>query len=182
MKTTSTFAIAAVIAALPATAAAQQPESDRVELRFAPGLVQQYGVFGDDDPRGTSAIGPTLGFQLRRHPAHRTGFSFEATLQPTGIDNPHFDETLRSIYVQAGAEIGRRMYVRPSAGVAFQFWSGAFAADPSIALAFGVAIGYRRPPGERASFWPELVARVSGGPGIGHAMVGVQVPIAGRAR
>lgn len=174
------LACAVLITGMTASAAAaQQPENDRTELRVAPGVFRQGGIFGDDSPRrADGTFGATVGLQVRRHPARRSGFSFEATLQPMGVRNPHFDETLRSVYVQAGLEIGRRFYVRPSGGVAVRFWSGAFAADPSIGLALGLAIGYRRPPTERVSVWPELVLRSSAEPGAGHWMIGVQVPVA----
>jgi hypothetical protein len=148
-----------------------------VELRFVPGLVRQGGIFGDDDPLSTAATGFTLGFQARRRPARTAGLTLEVTLQPIALKNPHFDERLRSIFAEAGVEIGTRVYVRPAGGVALQMWSGADAADPGFAVAMSVAVGYRSHAGTRMTWAPELVARAAASFGALHWMLGVQVPI-----
>jgi hypothetical protein len=102
----------------PTAANAQDPAPGTVDVRFVPGIVRQGGIFGDDSPETAAATtGFTLGLQVRTANTRRTGFSLELTFQPIGVRNPHFDESLRSLYVLAGAEIGRRTYVRPAAGV-----------------------------------------------------------------
>jgi hypothetical protein len=170
-----------VTLAWPVAASAQEPPAGTTDVRFAPGIVRHGGVFGDDSPEWASpTLALTVGIQVRTRAARRTGFSFEATLDPVGVRNPHFDETLHSLYLLAGAEIGRRTYVRPGAGIAFQMFSGAFAAGPSAGLAFGVAVGRKQAIGERMHVSPEFVARASASPGAGHWMIGVQVPIGWR--
>ena len=160
---------------------AQDPAPRTVDVRFVPGIVGQGGIFGDDSPEAAATTaGLTLGFQVRTANTRRTGFSLELTFQPVAVHNPHFDESLRSLYVLAGAEIGRRTYVRPAAGVALQMFSGAFAASPSLGLALGVGVGHRRPVGDRMDVGVEFSAASSGGPGVGHWMMGVQVPIGWR--
>jgi hypothetical protein len=160
-----------------ASAAAAQPAPPAVEVRFAPGLGGLGGVFGDDDPESSATLGLSVGVQVRRGPANRLGLSFEAAFEPTGLGNPHFDETLRTVYALVGPEIGSRLYVRPAGGLAMQFWSGAFAASGmSAAIAAGVAVGYRRGSAPfRAGV--EAVARASGSPGAASWFFGVQVPM-----
>lgn len=158
-------------------ALAQAAPPPGAERRFVPGIVRQGGTFGDDHPLSSATTGITLGFQARRHPESRAGLTFEATLQPTAVQNPHFDERLRSIFAEVGFEIGRRIYVRPAGGVALQMWSGADAADPGFALVMSVAAGYRRHAGTRMTWAPEFVARSSASFGAWHWMLGVQVPI-----
>lgn len=175
-------AVAVLVSLAAASSAyAQDPGPRTVDVRFVPGLVGQGGVFGDDSPEAaetTTAF--TLGFQVRTANTRRTGFSLELTLQPIGVRNPHFDESLHSLYVLAGAEIGRRTYVRPAAGVALQMFSGTFAAGPSVGLAFGVGVGHRRPVADRMDVGVEFTAATSASPGVGHWMMGVQVPIGWR--
>ncbi len=177
------IAVLLVVIMTAASADAQETRTGIAELRFSPGVVRQGGVFGDDDPEGAgSTFGVTAGLQVRLSPTRRAGLVFEAVLQPVGVRNPHFDETLRSLYTQVGIEIGRRTYVRPSLGVAFRSWSGASAGEAtSLAPAIGLAIGRRGLPTAGVSVWPELVLLSSFEAGAWHWMIGVQVPIA-RAR
>lgn len=165
----------------PIAAHAQDSAPGTVDIRFVPGIVGQGGIFGDDSPEEASTTaGLTLGLQIRTGNTRRTGLSLELTFQPVALQNPHFDESLRSLYVLAGAEIGRRTYVRPAAGVALQMFSGAFAEGPSLGLALGVGVGHRRPVGDRMDVGVEFSAAASGSPGVGHWMMGVQVPIGWR--
>ena len=167
--------------ALATAAQAQDRAPGTVDVRFVPGIVGQGGIFGDDSPQtAATTAGLTLGLQVRTANTKRTGFSLDLTFQPVAVQNPHFDESLRSLYVLAGAEIGRRTYVRPAAGVALQMFSGAFAASPSLGLALGVGVGHRRPVGDRMDVGVEFSAASSGSPGAAHWMMGVQVPIGWR--
>jgi len=159
-----------------------QQASSGADVRVAPGLVRQGGLFGDDDPESTAGPGFVIGTQLRGQMHRRTGFSFEATLQPVGIRNPHFDETLHTIYFLIGPEIGRRTYVRPAGGVALQAWSGSMAESGlNLALAFGVAVGHRWSVQGR-DVGVEGVARSSCTPGACSFMLGVQVPVSMKKR
>ena len=180
---TAQIAVVAVLISLagPTAVHAQDSAPRTVDLRLVPGIVGQGGIFGDDSPEGAGVTtGLTLGFQARTANTRRTGFSLELTFQPVGVRNPHFDESLHSLYVLAGAEIGRRTYVRPAAGVALQMFSGTFAAGPSVGLAFGVGVGHRRPVADRMDIGVEFSAATSASPGVGHWMMGVQVPIGWR--
>ena len=161
------------------TASAQQP-SPGVDVRIAPGVVYQDGIFGDDDPKSASGIGAAISLQARGQTTRRTGFSFEATLQPIGLKNPHFDETLHTVYFVIGPEIGRRTYVRPVGGVALQLWSGSMAENGmNLALAAGVAVGHRRSVAAH-DVGIELVAKGSCTPGACSALIGVQIPVSFR--
>ncbi len=170
-----------LLIALAVPARAQEtPPVGGAEIRFAAGIVWQGGIFGDDDPESGSGPGAILGLQLRRRTTGLVGASLEFALQPIGLPNPHFDETLRTFYVMAGPEIGRRFYVRPAAGIALQMWSGAMAESGlGAALAAGIAVGWRRDM-RRRGFSPEFVVRCSAAPGAASTMVGVQVAISGR--
>src|SRR5688500_5001286 len=124
-----------------------------VETRLAPGLVWHGAIFGDDNPKTTGGLRPTIAVLVRGRPERLFGFSFEAMLEPLGVANPHFDERLHSLQLHAGAEIGRRAIVRPSVGIGVQVWSGSSAETGlGLAPAVGIAVGHRR---------AEAVARAS---------------------
>ena len=172
----------AIVLTLVEAAAAQEPPSSSggAETRWTAGIVSQHGVFGDDSPRSTDNVGIVLGAQVRRRTTGFTGISFEAILQPVGIQNPHFDETLHTVLFLVGPEMGRRTYVRLAFGPAFQFWTGSRAETAlNFALATGIAIGRRVSAGSR---WinPELVVRCSASPGAGSVLIGAQLAIGRR--
>jgi hypothetical protein len=159
------------------------------DVRLAPGLVWQAGIFGDDGPESTAGLRPTGSLLVRGQTARRVGLTFEATIEPLGIDNPHFDERLHTMHLLFGPEIGGRFTVRPAVGLGVQFWTGSSAEYPvGAALAAGIAIGHRHPPGQgpagtewrRVHISPELIARFSGSPGALTWMAGMQVPITWR--
>ena len=159
------------------------------DVRLSPGLVWQAGVFGDDDPESTGGVRPTGSLLVRGQAARRAGLTFEATIEPLGIANPHFDERLHTVHLLIGPEIGRRLTIRPVVGVGVQIWTGSRAEDAlGPALAAGIAIGHRHPPGPGAagSEWrrvhisPEFIARCSFSPGALSWMAGIQVPITWR--
>ncbi len=159
------------------SSASAQQAAPGPDIRIAPAVVFQNGLFGDDAPESTNGVGFTIGLQMRGQMHRRTGFSFEAALQPVGIENPHFDETLRTVYFLIGPEVGRRTYVRPVGGVALQTWTGSRAVSSlDLALAFGLAIGHRRTMGSRDVGF-EFVAKSSCSIGACSAVLGVQVPI-----
>jgi hypothetical protein len=179
MSPTPLIAGLAAAIALSSSAAAQEPEGG-AEARFAVGVVSQRGVFGDDDPKAASTLGGSLSAQVRRRTTGRTGFSFETVWQPVGIPNPHFDETLNTVYFLIGPEIGRRTYVRPVGGVALQAWSGSQTESGlNFALAAGVAVGHRV-AARRVWLNPEIVVRCSASPGAASTMLGVQMAVGAR--
>jgi hypothetical protein len=159
------------------TPAFAQETARAAEVRFSPGIGAAGGIFGDDSPRSVSGVGASVGIQVRARPARRTGASFELAFEPFGIGNPHFDETLRTIYLLGGAEIGRRWYVRPAGGLGLQLWSGQFAESGlTPALAMSVAVG-RRLDGDAVDFGVEAAARTSFSHGALSWTLGLQVPI-----
>lgn len=179
MSPTSFIAGLAAAFALSSSAAAQEPEGG-AEARFAVGVVSQRGVFGDESPKAASKLGVSLSAQVRRRTTGRTGLSFETVWQPVGIPNPHFDETLNTLYFLVGPEIGRRTYVRPVGGVALQAWSGSQAESGlNFALAAGVAVGHRV-AARRVWLNPEIVVRCSASPGAASTMLGVQMAVGAR--
>jgi hypothetical protein len=160
---------------VPRDAAAGQ-QAAGPDVRLGLGLVRQGGLFGDDDPESTSGMGLAAGVQIRGQTTRRTGLAFEVVLQPVGIRNPHFDETLHTVSLLVGPEVGRRTYVRSAAGVAIQAWSGARAESGfDLAMAMGLAIGRRQVIGRRVGL--EGVARTSFSHGAFAWMLGIQVPI-----
>jgi hypothetical protein len=155
-----------------------QPAADRVDVRFVPGLSHENGIFGDDDPRAHGETALTLGVHVWMPRSSWRAFVFEASFPVNALENPHFDEQLTALFLQMGFELGRTVYVRPSAGVALQSWSGSFASDSfGVAPAVGLAIGHHRQVGRGFHISPELVTRVSMAVGILTWSVGVQVPI-----
>lgn len=182
MRMRTILTAAAIALVVSGTLQAQQATGG-VDVRIAPGFVRQGGIFGDDDPKSSSRFGVSIGAQVRGQSSRRTGLSLEAVFQPTGLRNPHFDETLRTLYLLVGPEIGRRTYVRPAGGVALQIWSGTMTeSGMNLALAFGVAVGHRLHVGSRYQLGPELIARGSFSPGAGSWMMGVQVPVSWTTR
>ena len=168
--------VAVVLFAAAGRAAQAQGAGSGVDIRGGAGLVSQGGVFGDDDPESDRGLGLTLGLQVRGQMHRRTGGSLDVVFQPVGIRNPHFDETLRTLFILAGAEIGRRTYVRPAFGVALQTWSGTSAeSGGDLALAAGIAIGRRGVGSPRVGI--EAIARCAASPGALGWMLGVNVPV-----
>lgn len=147
---------------------AQQP-SDGAAYFLVPGLVYQQATFGDDDPRSAARFGPTIGVQFRGPRPRSMAFVFEATGQLHAVQNPHYPERFVPFYVQLGAQIGRRLYLRPSGGVALQ--SG------SVAPVFGAAIGRDQRVGNKYLAGAEFIVRVSGSHGLFGWIAGLQVPI-----
>ena len=167
----------------PLTVRAQQPDEDRRSIRLAAGVVSQRGTFGDDHPLGSkSQIGSTLSVGIRRHPTHRLGLAFEAALEPTPIRNPHFDESVSRLYLQIGAEIGRRIYVRPTIGGAINAWSGRFSSGGlSLAPAATLAAGYRQTIAGGWQLQPEFVTRATAEIGALTRSIGVQIAVSRRS-
>ena len=165
MRTLIATAAAGLIAASPAAA---QDRPAGVEGRVSAGIVWHGAVFGDDNPKGRRGVRPVVSALVRGRADKRTGFTFEAALEPFGMRNPHFDERVHTLHLLGGLEIGRDFAVRPSLGMAVQFWTGTSADTPvSMALAAGLAVGAPRKV--------EFVARAAAAPGVGSLMAGVQM-------
>jgi hypothetical protein len=168
----------ALAAAFHATVAHAQQTAHRLEARIVPGIALQRGIFGDDDPRTRQATGATVGGHVLARRSERFAWVFEGVLQPNGLQNPHFDEAVSSLYLQFGPEIGRRVHVRPTAGIAVQGWSGSRSCScVGTALAAGVAVGVARTVGPEVRIAPEFFARGSAAPGIFTSSMGVQVGV-----
>lgn len=172
-------AIVSVLALSPLTARAQPPDEDRRSVWIAGGVVLQSGMFGDDDPlRSKPQLGPTLSIGIRRHPTHLVGLAFETAFEPMPIRNPHFDESVSRVYLQLGPEIGRRAYVRPTAGGAVNFWSGTRSSSgPSVAPALAVTAGYRPTSRGDLRIQPEFVIRVAAEVGAVTWSTGTQIAV-----
>ena len=177
-----------VIAALAAGVLMSSPAAAQ-DVRVAPGLVWHGAIFGDDNPKSTGSVRPTVSLLARGQTRRFAGFTFEAMLEPIGVANPHFDESLHSLHTQIGAEFGRGFTVRPAIGLGVQLWSGASAESGiGLAPAVSIAFGHRHPPapGPAGSTWrlvhisPEVVARMSYSHGAFSWMGGIQVPFTWR--
>ena len=171
-----------LLALAPLTVQAQPADDDRRSIRIAAGVVSQQGTFGDDHPLGSeSHIGSTFSLGVRRHPTHRLGLAFEAALEPTPIRNPHFDESVSRLYLQLGAEIGRRIYVRPTIGGAINAWSGRFSSGGlSLAPAAALAVGYRQTLAGGWHLQPEFVTRATAEIGAITRSIGMQIAVSRR--
>ena len=187
-------AIFSVLALTPLTARAQSADENRRSVRIAGGVVSQGGMFGDDAPlRSKPQLGATLSIGIRRHPTHQVGLAFEIAFEPMPIRNPHFDESVSRVYLQLGPEIGRRLYVRPTAGGAVSFWSGTMipvhdergeligsaggSGGLSLAPALGVTAGYRHTSRGDVRIQPELVIRVAAEVGAVTWSAGAQIAV-----
>jgi hypothetical protein len=168
-----------VLALSPLTARAQPADEDRRSVRIAGGVVSQGGIFGDDHPlRSKPQLGATLSIGIRRHPTHQVGLAFETAFEPMPIRNPHFDESVSRVYLQLGPEIGRRVYVRPTAGGAVSFWSGTMSSSGlSLAPALAVAAGYRHTSRGGVRIQPEMVIRVAAEVGVVTWSTGAQIAV-----
>jgi len=155
--------ILSLVALSPLTALAQPADPDRRSVRIAAGVVSQSGMFGDDSAlQSKPQLGGTLSIGIRRHPTHKVGLAFETVFEPRPIRNPHFDESVSNAYLQLGPEIGRRVYVRPTAGGAIRFWSGTMSSSGlSLAPALAVTTGYRHTSRGGVRIQPELVIRAA---------------------
>jgi hypothetical protein len=172
-----------LLALAPLSVQAQQADDDRRSIRIAAGVISQQGTFGDDHPLGSNAhIGSTFSVGIRRHPTHRVGLAFEAALEPTPIRNPHFDESVSRLYLQIGAEIGRRIYVRPTVGGAINAWSGRFSSGGlSLAPAATLAVGYRQTLAGGWQLQPEFVTRATAEIGALTHSIGMQIAVSRRS-
>jgi len=160
---------------------AQPADNGRRTLRLAAGVVSQ-GIFGDDHSlRSKPHPGSTISLIVRRHPTHRVGLAFETALEPMAIQNPHFDERVSRLHIQVGAEIGRRVYVRPSVGGAINAWSGRFSTGGlSLAPAAALAVGYRHTLNAGWFVSPEFVTRAAAEIGAITRSLGVQIAVGRR--
>ena len=168
-------------AAFDVTAAQAQQTARRVEARLVPGIALQRGVFGDDAPRSRQETGLAVGGHILARRSDRFAWVFEGVLQPNGLQNPHFDERVSSLYLQFGPEFGRRVHVRATAGIALQSWSGSRSCGClDMAPAAGLAVGVERAVGPAVRITPEFFARGSIGYGIFQSSMGVQVGVGWR--
>jgi hypothetical protein len=147
----------------------QQPKENTAVL-VVPGFVYEYAVVGDDNPTGIGGFRPTIGVQIRGSQSGSRAWVFEGSVQPS-VGDPHFrDERIALVTAQVGRQIGRGVYVRPSAGVSFFIPRATFPVG-------GVAIGRETSGGTKYMRGAEFVIRTSLWLGFVGVIAGLQVPI-----
>jgi hypothetical protein len=163
----------------PLQASGQSSDPDRRSIRVAAGVVSQAGFFGDDGPlRSPRTIGATVSIGVRRHPMRTLGLAFETVVEPASIKNPNFDEGVSRVMLMLGPEVGRRVYVRPMAGGAVNFWSGSRSTGGlALAPAFAAAVGYRHTTRRGTRIQPECVARIAAEFGAVTWSIGAQIAV-----
>jgi hypothetical protein len=166
------LAILFLIALFPAPALAQDTGASGVGARVLPGVAFQYGVFGDDNPRGRWETGLTLGGQLCMNRSEDRAFVVEGTVPFNWLDSPHGGEWVRAVPVLVGAQRGRDSYFRASIGVAVQFWR-----RQSVDVAFAGSIGIGRNFGTERWVASEGVLQIVAGPGFVKVSLGAQLPV-----
>jgi len=155
-----------------------EPSREGNGIALTVGFVWGGAIFGDDNPRPHSEFGITIGAQFWAQIEDSATFVLEATFQPNRLENPHFDERFRAIYLQPGIEFGRPVHFRPSAGISIQSWSGTSSCDClETALALGFAAGGKYKFGEKGQGYPEAATRISLSKGVLGYMFGVQSPV-----
>jgi hypothetical protein len=160
-----------------------QPSREGSGIALTVGFVWGGAFFGDDNPRPHSEFGITIGSQIWAPISDKATFVFEATFQPNRLENPHFDEGFRAIYLQPGIEFGERSHFRPSAGISLQSWSGNRSCNClESAFALGFAAGGEYTFGDKYHGFPEGVARFSLSKGVLGYMFGFQSPVGWRFR
>jgi hypothetical protein len=159
-----TVAMAGVVTgAAPVMAGAQTLREDPATFVVV-GAVYQRAVFGDDNPKASAEVGPTIGLLFRSGRSGRSALTLEIVAQPNPPHNPHYQESFAPIVVMAGAQMGRRTYVRLSGGVT---------TVTNIAPMLGIAVGIERPIRSRR-IGLEVVTRAGGSPGVFGGAMGVQ--------
>ena len=125
----------------------------------------------------------TWGAQLWGGMSRTVGFQAEVVWQPTHVSNPRIQEAFSALYLTGGPEFSiGQIYLRPSAGVVWLYWTGAAAKDDSdVAFAFGLAIGSERKVDKGFNLVPELVTRMSTESGLFTWMAGVQLGLGWRS-
>ena len=158
-----------------------QPSRQGNGIALTVGFVWGGAFFGDDNPRPHSEFGITIGSQIWAEIEDSASFVLEVTFQPNRLENPHFDEGFRAIYLQPGIEFGERIHFRPSAGISIQSWSGRRSCNClETAFALGFAAGGKYAFGEKGHGFPEAAARFSLSKGVLAYMFGVQSPVGWR--
>src|SRR5262245_32873425 len=157
---------------------AQQPSPNTGRLTF--GIAEQGGSFYDDEQSSTTAKGPgwTIGLQGRHPVSTSRTFVTDIAVQPVALTNPNLDQRVRTVSLQFGLEFGRRLFVRPSGGVGFGFWSGDSAGGSfDLRPSFGFAIGLRHELREHHVVSPEFFMRAGTSPSAFTWIAGFQLGI-----
>ncbi len=130
-------------------------------------------ITGDLDHGPANVIGPTLGFQFRTARSGAAGYVFELMAQTVPAMDRHalFEDPFAPFYLMGGVEIGRRRYIRLSAG---------FTTVDSMAPMAGVALGVER-GGRGLLTDAEFIVRVGGRANALGVLTGVQLRIGGFA-
>ena len=175
------FAALLLVTALVPTPVAQAQEGSRALGTGASatvGLTWDYVMFGDDAPRAHEEIGWTIGAQVWHRTSEKTALMFEAAYQLNALENPHFDEAYRSLYLMFGIQKGGQWYIRPNGGVVIRFWEeGGEPGPTSVGPALGVAFGYHYPLNDSFQVSAEGTVRLSFEIGVVDAQLGFQLPV-----
>jgi hypothetical protein len=83
-----------------------EPSRQGNGIALTVGFVWGGAFFGDYNPRPHSEFGITIGTQIWAQMEDSATFVLEATFQPNRLENPHFDEGFRALYIQPGIEFG----------------------------------------------------------------------------
>lgn len=156
------------------SASAQQQTAlppEPMAVYVAGGVLSQQIVKAPDHPGSFGSTGPTLGFQYRTARSGNAAFVFEiaAQLLPAHVRYPQYDDQLAPFYLLGGVEVGRRKYVRISAG---------FSTIDDMVPMVGLAAGFNS--GQGVLTGAEFVVRACGRPHAMGVMAGVQLRLGRR--
>ena len=135
--------------------------------------MQQQVLHGSPDRDPANNIGPTLGFQFRTPRNGPAAYVFELMAQPVPAWDRHalFEDPFAPFYLAGGVEIGRKKYIRVSAG---------FTTVGSVAPIAGLALGLEN--GGRLLTGAEFVVRMGGRPHAYGVLAGLQLRLGVNAR
>ena len=152
-------------------------------LRTALGGAYAGASLDDGQPAFDQTAVFTWGAQVWGGISRTVGFEAELVWQPTHISNPRIEQAFSALYLMGGPEFSfGQMYVRPSAGVVWLYWTGAQAKqDTDNAFAWGLAIGSERKVDKAFHLVPEVLTRMSFESGLFTWMVGFQLGLGWRS-
>lgn len=174
----STVLVLVVFGGAPCAAYGQEADPARgTGVSVTIGLTWDFVLFGDDNPLLHRELGWTIGGQVWHQTSESNALVFEAAFQINRLENPHFDEAFRSLYLLFGVQLGKPSYIRPGGGLAVHFWEARGERGPtSVAIALGLAGGHENPVGDSFQISAEGTLRLSLEHGVGGAQLGFQVP------
>lgn len=155
------------------TTSAQTPQP--VAVFGVGGVVYQAIAHSEADPGAFNTLGPTIGFQFRTARSGSIGYVFELMADPVPARDRHklFDDSFAPFYGMAGIEIGRRRYIRLSAGATTM---------DEIAPIAGIAIGFESGGSQTGLLTgAEFIVRAGGRKDAVGVFAGIQLRVGGFA-